>query len=73
MAPSHNPDLAYDDEESQVPPWAESPNPLTQVQPAFTPLQSSQFGFRLPSQTTKPSRGGEIRSSGLPLEHAVQS
>ncbi|KAF8548593.1 hypothetical protein OG21DRAFT_1526394 [Imleria badia] len=56
MAPSYAP-AKDEDEESQIPPWATSSTPLTQVQPAFTPLQSDAcFGFKIPSWTTTSTR-----------------
>lgn len=63
MAPSHHSGTVYDDEESQIPPWAESSPPLTQVQPTFTLSQSGRFGFKLPSQPTTTSFGDTATSS----------
>lgn len=57
MAPSHS-DAAYDDGQSQLPSWAESPNPRTQVLPTFALSKSSQFGFKPPSQMTARSPNG---------------
>ncbi|KAF8547507.1 hypothetical protein OG21DRAFT_1527113 [Imleria badia] len=65
MAPSHFSDMAYDDEEIQIPPWAESSIPLTQVRPTFTVSQSDQFNFKLPSQLTT-SLGG---NNAIPIRH----
>ncbi|KAF8546167.1 hypothetical protein OG21DRAFT_1491519 [Imleria badia] len=52
MAPAHPADTAYGDEESQIPPWAESSTPFTQVGPTFTvrSSESDQYGFKVPSQ-----------------------
>lgn len=53
MAPAHPTDAVYDDEESQIPPWAESSAPLTQVRPTFALSQFGQYGFKLPAQNTE--------------------
>ena len=53
MALAHPTNVMYDDKESQILPWVESSAPLTQVRPTFILSQSSQYGFKLPSQNTK--------------------
>jgi hypothetical protein len=68
MAPSHHSGMVYDDEESQIPPWAES-SPLTQVQPTFALLQSGRFGFQLPSQPTTTSFGDTASKPGMRSNH----
>ena len=60
MAPAHPADAAYD-EESQIPPWAESSAPFTQVRPTFMLSQSSQYGFKPLSQTTSGDIGHGAR------------
>jgi hypothetical protein len=60
--------MVYNDEESQIPPWVES-SPLTQVQPTFALLQSSWFGFQLPSQPTTTSLGDTASEPGMRSNH----
>ena len=61
------PDYSHDDQESQIPPWWPSPESRVQdvpARPSFTHSQLGQpFGFKVPSQTTVSSRGGQSTNS----------